>query len=410
MRILRAFLLLVLLTAVAAGGTGWWAWQSLQRPLEVGEPVTLDVVPGTGASAILADLEDHGLVVDRRLARLFLVYRLGDPPLKAGEYRFEGPVSTVDVLDKLIRGEVVQHRVTVIEGLTLEETAEALAAAGFGNLERFLAAMRDPAPIADLDPEAATLEGYLYPDTYAFTRGVGEREIVGSMVRTFRQRFEEEVRPALLGSGGRIELVAPAGVPTQAAGGDGAAGGADKTAAGAWTAAGARDEPRVPVAATSSKPLRLTLRELVTLASIVEKEAQLDEERPLIASVYVNRLLAGMGLYADPTVIYALKRRGEWDGNLRRDDLDLDSPYNTYRYGGLPPGPIASPGLGSLRAAADPAPSELLYFVSRNDGSHVFAKTLGEHNRNVREWQKRYWKERWARERRERQKGDAGGG
>jgi UPF0755 protein len=135
------------------------------------------------------------------------------------------------------------------------------------------------------------------------------------------------------------------------------------------------------------------------LASIVEKEARLDEERPRIASVYVNRLRIGMALYADPTIIFALKRRGVWDGNLRRADLALDDPYNTYRFAGLPPGPICSPGLASLRAAAAPEEGTFLYFVGRNDGSHVFAETLAEHNRNVERWQKQYWRERWARER-----------
>ncbi len=132
----------------------------------------------------------------------------------------------------------------------------------------------------------------------------------------------------------------------------------------------------------------------MTLASIVEKEAQLDEERPVIAGVYRNRLDRGIGLYADPTVIFALKQLGTWDGDIRRRDLELDSPYNTYRYPGLPPGPICSPGLASLLAAATPADVPYIYFVSRNDGTHVFAETLREHNRNVDEWQRRYWRDR----------------
>jgi UPF0755 protein len=133
---------------------------------------------------------------------------------------------------------------------------------------------------------------------------------------------------------------------------------------------------------------------VVTLASIVEKEAGVAAERPLIAAVYANRLERGMGLYADPTVIFALKRLGRWDGNIRRADLALDSPYNTYRHAGLPPGPICSPGVGSLVAAASPADVPYLYFVGRNDGTHVFATTLAEHNRNVATWQRRYWRER----------------
>ena len=134
----------------------------------------------------------------------------------------------------------------------------------------------------------------------------------------------------------------------------------------------------------------LSLRQLVTLASLVEKETAKAEERPLVAAVYTNRLRIGMGLQCDPTVIYALQRAGRYTGNLRRDDLQFDSPYNTYRYPGLPPGPIAAPGQGSLEAAANPADVEYVYFVSRNDGSHEFARTLDEHNRNVQRWQVQY--------------------
>lgn len=144
-----------------------------------------------------------------------------------------------------------------------------------------------------------------------------------------------------------------------------------------------------------------TPRQIVILASVIEKEARLDEERAVIAGVYANRLQRGIALYADPTVIYALKLEGRWDGNIRRADLKIDSPYNTYLHPGLPPGPIASPGLASLLASAVPAEVPYLYFVSRNDGSHVFATTLAEHNRNVHQWQKVYWQKRWAEERKQ---------
>lgn len=343
------FLVVLLAGLAAAGGAAWWAWSALHRPHGAGVEVVL-IEPGTGAGTILARLEARGVLPDARLARAYLVYLLGDPPIQAGEYRFELPMAPVEVLDQLVRGDVVLHRVTVVEGLTLEETAQALAGAGFGELDALLEAMRDPGPIAELDPAAENLEGYLFPETYSFLRGTGEREIVATLVGTFRRRFAEHV---------------------------------------------------VPLAA--ERPW--TVRELVTLASIVEKEAKVEEERRLIAGVYANRLAAGMGLYADPTVIYALKLRGEWAGNLTREHLGMDSPYNTYRYAGLPPGPIASPGPASLQAAADPAEVPYLYFVSRNDGSHVFARTLAEHNANVRRWQKDYWRDRWAQERAERERG-----
>ena len=150
----------------------------------------------------------------------------------------------------------------------------------------------------------------------------------------------------------------------------------------------------------AAKGRGLSIRRLVTLASIVEKETGKVDERPVVASVYANRLRIGMALQCDPTVIYALLRAGRFDGNLRRDDLLFDSPYNTYRYPGLPPGPIAAPGLGSLRAAASPADTDYLYFVSRNDGSHAFARTLPEHNRNVQEFQIDYFRQKRLTERR----------
>ncbi len=340
-------LALVGLAVPIAGGV--WVWQTLHRPYRAYQGERLIAVePGTGARAILERLEEAGVLPDARLARAFLVYRLGDPSLKAGEYRFEEPLSTPQVLDKLIRGRVVTYPVTVIEGLTLEEIASSLAAKGFGDDETLRLGMRRSDLIADLDPEAENLEGYLYPDTYSFARGTAESEIVATLVRTFRKRFTAEVAPLLPGAGGR------------------------------------------------------TVRELVTLASIVEKEARVDGERGLIAGVYANRLRIGMGLYADPTVIYAFKLLGTWDGNLRRKDLKLDSPYNTYVYPGLPPGPICSPGVASLIAAASPAETRHLYFVSRNDGTHVFAENLAEHNRNVTRWQKQYWRRRWAQERQSR--------
>jgi UPF0755 protein len=347
MRVLRWLLVLLLLAGVATYGAYRWAQGELERPYaayETREKV-FEVAPGSAAGSILTDLEAEGILANAALTRLYLVHVLGDPSLKAGEYAFEAPMAATEVIDKLVSGDVLTHRVTVIEGLDLEETARALADAGFGNAEAFLREMRSPGRIADLDPAAESLEGYLFPDTYAFAKGTSEAEIVDTMVRSFRDRLRDEL--------------AEAGFDAKSG----------------------------------------SIRDLVTLASIVEKEAALDEERPTIAGVYANRLRRGIALYADPTVIFALKLAGTWDGNIRKTDLQIDSPYNTYRYPGLPPGPICSPGLASLLAAFEPADVPYLYFVSRNDGSHVFAATLAEHNRNVNEWQKRYWRERWARER-----------
>ncbi len=335
-----------MILAVAAGAAGYWALRQIQLPYQgYADEVELEVRSGTDAGSILDDLERRGVLRDAFLTRVYLVYVLGSPSLQAGEYRFAGPLAAPQVLERLIRGEIVTHPVTLVEGLDLEESARLLAEQGFGALETFRREMASPARIADLDPAATDLEGYLFPDTYRFARGTDERQVVDTLVSTFRRRLEAEVPAA---------------------------------------------DPGLPASG---------LRALVTLASIVEKEAALDSERATIAGVYANRLRRGIALQADPTVIFALKRAGTWNGNLRRPDLKFDSPYNTYRYPGLPPGPICSPGVASLRAAAQPAESSYLYFVSRNDGSHAFSSTLAEHNRNVEQWQRRYWRERWARER-----------
>jgi UPF0755 protein len=346
---LWAWLLFLLLLAVPAAMAGFWLWK-LQQPYQgyAGKERIVSVEPGMKAAQILERLEAQGVLANAGLARVYLIYVLHNPPVQAGDYLFHGPVTTAQVLRKLIRGDVVSHRVTLVEGLTLEETADALAHAGFGKRETFLDLLRSPELIADLDPSASDLEGYLYPETYTFTLRTPEREVVKTLVKAFRGRFDREVRPILA----------------------------------------AHPKPR-------------SVREVVTLASIVEKEAKLDAERPLIAAVYQNRLDRKIGLAADPTVIFAMKKAGTWNGNIRKDDLRMDSPYNTYRYAGLPPGPICSPGLGSLKAAANPAAVPYLYFVSRNDGTHVFAQTLAEHSRNVDLWQRKYWRDKREREQRE---------
>lgn len=355
-RLLWMSMILVLAVA-AAGAASWWAWRRIEEPFQAwpGPTARVLVEPGTSGIAILNRLESAGVLTDARLARLYLVYTLDDPPLQAGEYLFDRPRSIPEVLDMLVRGEVLTLEVTIVEGLTLWETADLLAEAGFGERDAFVAAMSSPELIADLDPEARTLEGYLFPSTYRFAGGTGEKAVVETLVRTFRETYRQNVEPLLAETG--AETVTP------------------------------------------------TMRAVTTLASIVEEEARLDEERPVIAGVYANRLRSGIALYADPTVIYALRLAGRWDGNIRRQDLKIDSPYNTYLYPGLPPGPIASPGRRSLEAAAAPAGVPYLYFVSRNDGSHVFSSTLGEHNRNVDRWQRRYWREKWAAEKAARTKG-----
>lgn len=341
----------IVLFGAAGAGAAWWAWQWIHEPFQgyAGDDVSLVVEPGTSATQILHRLEAEGVLKHAQAARLFLIHRLGDPSLKAGEYRFSEPLNTPDTLDKLIRGEVVTHPLTLIEGLTIDETADAIAAAGFGDRETLRREMDRVELVADLDPVAENLEGYLYPETYHFAKGTTEKEIVATLVDTFRRRFEAEVEP-LLAKNPELK--------------------------------GLDD-----------------LRDLVTLASIVEKETQLDDERGIVASVYRNRLRIGMGLYADPTLIYGKKIAGDWDGNLRRVDLRTDGPYNTYMRPGLPPSPICSPSAASLVSSIEPEDTAYLYFVSRNDGTHVFAESKAEHDRNVYKWQKLYWRKKWAAER-----------
>jgi UPF0755 protein len=227
--------------------------------------------------------------------------------------------------------------VTFPEGLTALEMSKIFESHRLGPASAFVDAARQPAAIHDVDPAARDLEGYLFPETYAIPRKIDASKLVTQMVSAFERALTPQMREA----------------------------------------AAAR---------------QLTVRQLVTLASIVEKETAKAEERPLVAAVYVNRLRLGMPLQCDPTVIYALTRAGRYDGNLHKVDLSYDSPYNTYRYPGLPPGPIASPGRAALEAAAQPADVDYLYFVSRNDGSHEFARTLAEHNRNVLKYQVQYFR------------------
>jgi UPF0755 protein len=288
------------------------------------------VVPvGASAESIGRQLADLGLVRHPSVFRL-LVYLRGDAArLRAGEYSLEGPLSLSEIEELLVKGEVVRHDVTFPEGKDLQEMA-ALAGAHGLDTAAFVKAARDPTPIRDLDPDANDLEGYLFPDTYDVARTPDAVPV--RMVRRFREVMEPQA--AQLSQSG------------------------------------------------------LTLRRAVTLASIVEMETAQPEERPRIAAVFLNRLKKGMLLQTDPTVIYALRKAGGYDGNIRKKDLDLDSPYNTYRRPGLPPGPIASPGRDALRAVLDPAPTKDLYFVSRNDGTHQFSETLREHERAVDRYQR----------------------
>ena len=322
----------VVILAAVAGGL--WLLLGTEKPYKgyEGAEQFVEIPAGAGPALIGRRLTERGVVRDSVSFRAALARSGQARRLQAGEYRFDRPMSPREVIDKLARGDVFLRPITFPEGLTMLQMAQIYERDAGGSRADFLRAARDPAPVRDIDPAAADLEGYLFPNTYALPRSTTAEQLVQRMVTAFR------------------DVMTPDLVQRAAARG-------------------------------------LSVRQLITLASLVEKETAKPQERPVVAAVYTNRLRIGMGMQCDPTVIYALERAGKYTGNLTREDLRFDSPYNTYRYAGLPPGPIASPGRASIEAAAAPADVPYIYFVSRNDGSHVFAETLDEHNRNVFEYQ-----------------------
>jgi UPF0755 protein len=336
---IRWLVVLFVLLLAAAGGGAWWLHDRWSEPYRGfgGSDVFVELPEGASVNAIARRLADAGVIADPWSFRLAVRVKGADRRLQAGEYRFADEASVYAVIDRLARGDTYTHPVTFPEGLTVAEMAVVFERTGLGTAAEFERAAASPARRPAADPETRSLEGYLFPDTYRLARRAAAAELVRAMVGRFDAAFSEELRAEAARQG-------------------------------------------------------LTPRDVVTLASVVEKETARDEERALVAAVYRNRLARGMPLQCDPTVIYALMLEGRWSGNLRRADLEIDSPYNTYRYAGLPPGPIASPGRASIEAALRPADVPYLYFVSRNDGTHVFASTLAEHNRNVREWQVLYFR------------------
>ena len=254
-----------------------------------------------------------------------------DRKIHPGEYELNASIPPVDILSKLLAGDVVLHSVTIPEGYTIKQIAGVLAKHQITDQVEFVRLARDKSFAKTLGISAETLEGYLYPDTYRFARLTEAKDVIKTMVDQFGQIMTQE-----------------------------------------WQA--------------RAKDLHLTVHEVLTLASLIEKETGTGDERPQISSVLHNRLKKKIPLQSDPTVIYGLPN---FDGNLRKKDLSHPTPYNTYRWAGLPPGPIASPGADSIRAALYPARSSYLYFVSKNDGTHQFSTTLVEHNKAVEKYQKR---------------------
>lgn len=316
---LKTLFKLILLLILAATLSGGWA---LLVPLRPAATKFVLLKPGWSSRRIAAELKANGVIRD---PRAFLLYHFAmrNKTLKAGEYKFESSSTAVQVHERLARGDIFVHTVIVPEGFNMFEIGKVVEASGLGTAQEFVGlAKLQVQLIHDLDPEAKTLEGYLFPDTYGFTKTQSMQDIVATMVR----RFKEEA--------GSLGLY--------------------------------KDVHRV-----------------VTLASIVEKETAVPRERPIVASVYENRLKKKMALDADPSVIYAALLAGRYQGTIYQSDLQYNSPYNTYRNPGLPPGPIANPGRASLDAAMNPAETGYLYFVSDNRGGHRFALNLDEHSKNV---------------------------
>lgn len=278
--------------------------------------------PGYSTHRIAAELKSAGVI---RSSLAFVLWHRVHPKesLKAGEYLFEKPERALEVHDRLVRGDIYVHTVVIPEGYTIFDIAQAMQDAGLGSRQRFLElAHSEVGLISDLSPDAKSLEGFLFPNTYEFTRTQSMKEMLGAMVKQFRLVAEQ------------------IGLTT--------------------------DVPRT-----------------VTMASIIEKETAVTEERPQIASVYYNRLGRNIALQADPSVIYAELLEGSYGGALHHSDMSFHSAYNTYAHPGLPPGPIGNPGRSSLEAAMHPAKTDYFYFVSDGNGHHRFSKTLEEHNQNV---------------------------
>ncbi len=289
-----------------------------------------EVPERSSLASVAYRLEEEGLISSALALRLWGMYKGYSGSIKSGEYRLSPLMSPKAILESLHRGEVAIHAVRIVEGFNLKQIAEAFAKEGIVNKEDFLRIANDSDVARSFGFNSPSLEGFLFPDTYRFAKGLPARTLINAMVA----RFFDMTEPL-------------------------------------------KNQPY---------PLEMAIEEVVTLASIVEKETAKAEERPLVAGVFINRLKKKMPLASDPTVIYGLD---DFDGNLRKKDLVRPSPYNTYKLKGLPPGPIASPGIEAIRAAAFPQETDYLYFVSKNDGTHYFSKTYDEHLSAVNLYQRK---------------------
>lgn len=343
----RLILLIILVGLLAVAGLGFWAYSDLHKPIaHAKNGQYIDIPKGSSPSAIVHKLATEGIIAHEWPLKLYLKATGKGSTLRAGEYDFASPISPLGALAKLQQGQRRLNRITIIEGWTRWDIARAMAQVpefGLASDAQALELMNNVSLISDLDPEAKNLEGYLFPDTYEFSPETTPAELVETMVKRFRAVWKPD-----------------------------------------WT--------------DRARSLSFTPRQIVTTASIIETEAKLDEERPLVASVIYNRLKQNIPLAVDSSVIYASKLEGKWryDGRVYRSDIERRSPYNTRIYTGLPPGPVASPGESSLKAALNPATSDYLYYVrnpDRDDGAHNFYNNGAEFETGVQALR------RWERER-----------
>jgi UPF0755 protein len=318
---------------------GKWLQKEFETPFynASGQETYVEIPRGAKSREITDLLRDKGIIHSRLPFIIYLKYAGVGRQIQAGEYKFDRPATPLQIAKRLIHGDVYFRAVTVPEGLTAYETIDLLAKNGLGTPDELRKALLKTSWIADIDPRAKNLEGYLFPETYRFGRKDDSEKIIKTMVSQFRSKLTKilEKRP---------------------------------------------------------KDSSLSVSESIILASMIEKEIKKPEEGPLAASVFINRLKKGIPLACDSTIIYALKLAGDYSGNLRKADLAMESPYNSYIHTNLPPGPISNPGTGSLRAAFNPANTDFYYYVSRNDGTHQFSKDYQSHLHAVNRFQK--WRRR----------------
>jgi UPF0755 protein len=323
---MRRALTIVFLAALLLAG---WVAAALVLPYQKfpSQGVFVDIPHGASRRAVARLLANQGVVRSRWVFEALSRWR-SHSTLQAGEYFFEHPANNFQVFDSIANGRVYVRELVIPEGFSMFDIADLVQREDFTSRDNFLAAARDPALIRDLVPGAPSLEGFLFPATYEFPRHPTGEQMVAAMVAHFRQEW-------------------------------------------------------MGISAGSPNHSGLPLEKVVTLASLVERETPKTEERPVVAGVFINRLHRRVPLQCDPTVVYALELAGSYNGSLNARSLPFDSPYNTYRHIGLPPGPIANPGSASLKAALEPPETDYLYFVANTEGGHFFGKTLAEHNRNV---------------------------